>query len=120
MWVRVALPDIDGPIQGFTFPRGDVLYVLTPTGLVRVAPTPVVDVRTVADGATLAEAYGRRGLTWDGQLHLVYDADGGDITECDHPNGDRIVMDQDGTLMITDPTEQEVRQRIRSICLPAD
>jgi hypothetical protein len=119
MWVRVELPDIDGPISGFTFPRDDVLYVLTPGGLVRVALTPAVDVRTVADAATLAEAYGPRGLAWEGGLYLVYDADGGDITLCDHPNGDRIVMDQDGTLLLTDPTEQEVRQRIESIRLPA-
>jgi len=121
MWMRVELPEIDGPLTGFTFPRGDVLYVLTTRGLVRVALTPVVDVRTVADTSTLAEAYGPRGLTWDGERHLVYDADGGDITECDHPNGDRIVMDpEDTSLMITDPTEREVRQRIKSIRLPAD
>jgi hypothetical protein len=119
MWVRVELPDINGPIRGFTFPRDDVLYVLTATGRVRLALTPLVEVRTVADAATLAEACGPRGLTWEGELHLVYDADGGDITACDHPNGDRIVMDRDGTLMITDPSEREVRQRIDSIRLPA-
>jgi hypothetical protein len=120
MWVRVELPDIAGPITGFTFPRDDVLYVLTPTGLVRVALSPAVDVRAVADATTLAEAYGPRGLTWDGGVHLVYDADGGDITLYDHPSGDRIVPDRDGTLLITDPTEREVRQRIESIRLPAD
>jgi hypothetical protein len=120
MWVRVELPDMDGPVRGFTFPRDDVLYVLSPSGLVRVALTPVVDVRRVADAATLAEAYGPRGLAWDGALHLVYDADGGDITACDLPDGDRIVMDRDGTLLITDPAERELRQRIESIRLPAD
>jgi hypothetical protein len=119
MWARVELPDIEGPIRGFTFPRGDVLFVLTPGGLVRVALTPAVDVRAVADAAALAEAYGPRGLEWDGGMHLVYDADGGDITPCDHPNGDRIVPDRDGTLLITDPAEREVWQRIASIRLPA-
>jgi hypothetical protein len=120
MWVRLELPAIEGPVTGFTFPRGNVLYVLTSSGLVRVALTPAVDVRTVADAATLAKCYGPRGLTWDREQHLVYDADGGDITLCDHPNGDRIVMDTDGTMMITDPTEREVRQRIESIRLTPD
>jgi hypothetical protein len=120
MWMRLELPAIEGPVTGFTFPRGDVLYVLTSRGLVQVALTPAVDVRTVADTARLAELYGPRGLTWDGEQHLVYDADGGDITLCDHPNGDRIVMDTDGTMMITDPTEREVRQRIESIRLTPD
>ncbi len=120
MWVPLVLPEIDGPIQGFTFPQDDVLYVLTPGGLVRVALTPAVDVRTVADAATLAEAYGPHGLEWDGRRHCVYDADGGDITLGDHPNGDRIVMADDGTLLITDPTEQHVRQRIESIRWPGD
>ncbi|HKA07508.1 MAG TPA: hypothetical protein VKD71_09640 [Gemmataceae bacterium] len=119
MWVRVELPEIAGPLSGFTFPRDDVLYVLTPGGLVRVALAPAVDVRPVADTAALTEAYGPRGLAWDGQVHLVYDADGGDITPCDHPNGDRIVPACDGTLLITDPSEREVQQRIASIRLPA-
>jgi hypothetical protein len=119
VWVQVELPEIAGPVAGFTFPREDVLYVLTPGGLVRVALAPAVGVRVVADAATLADAYGPRGLAWDGQVHLVYDADGGDVTPCDHPNGDRIVSDRDGTLLITDPSEREVRQRIESIRLPA-
>jgi hypothetical protein len=50
----------------------------------------------------------------------VYDADGGDIPLSDHPSGDRIVPDTDGSLMITDPDEREVRQRIKSICIPTD
>jgi hypothetical protein len=119
MWVRVELPEIVGPVTGFTFPRDDVLYVLTPGGLVRVTLAPVVGVRPVADAATLAAAYGPRGLAWDGGVHFVYDADGGDVTPCDHPNGDRIVPDRDGTLLITDPSERVVRQRIPSIRLPA-
>ena len=119
MWVRVELPEIVGPVTGFTFPRDDVLYVLTPGGLVRVTLAPVVGVRPVADAATLAAAYGPRGLAWDGGVHFVYDADGGDVTPCDHPNGDRIVPDRDGTLLITDPAERVVRQRIASIRQPA-
>jgi len=118
MWARVELPEIAGPVAGFTFPRDDVVYVLTPDGLVRVTLTPAVDVRRVADAATLADAYGPGGLVWDSQVHLVYDADGGDITACDHPNGDRIVPDLDGTLLIMDTSEREVRQRIESIRLP--
>lgn len=119
MWVRVPLPDVGGPIAGFTFPRRDVLYVLTPGGLVRVALGPAPDVRRVAGPSELAEAYGpwAERLTWDGESHLVYDADGGDITLCDHPNGDRIVMDHDGTLLIMDPRERELRQRVESIRL---
>ena len=119
MWVRVELPEIAGPVTGFTFPRDDVFYVLTPGGLVRVTLAPVVGVRPVADAVTLAAAYGPRGLAWDGGVHFVYDADGGDVTPCDHPNGDRIVPDRDGTLLITDPSERVVRQRIPSIRLPA-
>ena len=121
MWVEVELPAIDGPIHGFTFPRGDVFYAITPAGLVRVGLNPV-EVRTVADPDTLAALYDptTEKLPWDGERHLVYDADGGDITLCDHPNGDRIVMDQDGTLLIMDSQEREVRQRIESIRLPPD
>ena len=48
MWARVELPEIPGPVAGFTFPRDDVVYVLTPDGLVRVTLTPAVDVRRVA------------------------------------------------------------------------
>lgn len=120
MWVRVELPKIAGPITGFTFPQEDVLYVLTPGRLIQVSLMPAVEVRMVADLATLVAAFGPQGLAWAGRVHLVYDADGGDITLCDHPNGDRIVPDRDGTLLITDPNEREVRQRIDSIRLPAE
>jgi hypothetical protein len=120
MWERVDLLSIEGPIRGFTFPQGDVFYVLTPGGLVRVGLSPV-DVRLVADAEALDAAYGPHSgpLTWEGERHLVYDAGGGDITRCDHPNGDRLVVDpRDGALLITDPDEREVRQRIESIRLP--
>jgi hypothetical protein len=53
MWERVELPGLSGPIRGFTFPRKDVLLVLTPEGLLRVALDPV-EVRLVADAAELA------------------------------------------------------------------
>jgi hypothetical protein len=121
MWLPVTLPDIEGPIRGFTLPSDDVLYVVTPAGLVRVSLNPV-EVRTVADAATLAALYDPHSekLPWDGKQHLVYDGEGGDITLCDHPNGDRIVPDKDGTLLIMDPDEREVRQRIASIRLPTD
>lgn len=121
MWEQVELPSIDGPIRGFTFPRGDVFFVLSPVGLVRVALSPV-EVQIVADAAMLAELYGPQSeqLYWNGEQHLVYDADGGDITLCDHPDGDRIVPDpRDGTMLIMDPDEREIRQRIDSIRLPA-
>jgi hypothetical protein len=119
MWVRLELPSIDGPVRGFTFPRGDVFFVATPSGLVRVALYPI-DVRTVANAEELAALYDSQsqGLRWDGEYHLLYDANGGDITLCDHPNGERIVMDRDGTLLITDPDERVIRQRIASIRLP--
>jgi len=84
----VQLPGIDGPVRGFTFPRGDVFYVITTAGLIRVGLNPV-EARTVADPATLAALYDPRveKLPWDGQKHLVYDADGGDITakQCIRP-----------------------------------
>jgi hypothetical protein len=119
MWVRLELPSIDGPVRGFTFPRGDVFFIAVPSGLVRVALSPV-DVRTVASADQLTALYDSNSqrLLWDGERHLIYDADGGDITLCDHTNGDRIVMDRDGTLLIMDPDEREVRQRIASIRLP--
>ncbi len=114
-------PTSTAPVRGFTFPRGDVLYVITTAGLIRVGLNPV-EARIVADAATLAAVYDPRveKLPWDGEKHLVYDADGGDITLCDHPNGDRILPDKDGTLLIMDPNEREVRQRIESVRLPAD
>jgi hypothetical protein len=121
MWERVDLRGLSGPVRGFTFPRRDVLLVLTPGGLVRVALDPV-EVRLVADADALAALYDPRSefLPWEGERHLVYDADGGDITLCDHPSGDRIVPDADGILLITDPDEREVRQRIASVRIPAE
>ncbi len=120
MWERLELPDIGGPVQGFTFPRGNVLLMLTPDGLVRVALCPV-EVRVVADVDALAASYDTESgwLTWDDERHLIYGPDGGDITACDHPNRDRLVMDRDGALSITGPEEREVRQRIDSVRLPA-
>ncbi len=121
MWERVELPGLGGPVLGFTFPRADALLVLTPGGLVRVALDPV-EVRVVADADALAALYSPQSerLPWDGERHLVYDADGGDITQCDHPSGDRMVMDHDGMLLIMDPDERELRQRIESVRLPDD
>ena len=119
MWEQLELPGISGPVCGITFPRGNVLLVLTRGGLVRVALSPV-EVRAVADVDALAAMYDTPSgwLTWDGERHLVYGPDGGDITACDHPNGDRLVMDDDGTLLITDPNEREVRQRLASVRRP--
>jgi hypothetical protein len=119
MWVRLELPSIDGPIRGFTFPRGDVFFVAVPSGLVRVSLNPV-EVRTVANADELTALYDSSSqmLLWDGERHLIYDADGGDVTLCDHPNGDTFVPARDGTLLIMDPDEREVRQRIASIRLP--
>lgn len=119
MWERVDLPRLPGPVLGFTFPERDVLFVLTPAGLVCLSLDPV-GVRLVADAKELARLYGpgAERLVWDGESYLVYDADGGDITLCDHPSGDRIVPAADGVLTITDPHEREVRQRIESIRLP--
>jgi hypothetical protein len=121
MWERLELPGIGGPILGFTFPRGDVLLVLTPGGLVRVALSPV-EVRGVADADALAALFDASSgwLTWDGERHLVHGDDWGDITVCDHPNGDRLVIDDDGSLLIMDPDEREVRQRIASVRVPVD
>ncbi|MEO2089996.1 MAG: hypothetical protein ABGY75_10935 [Gemmataceae bacterium] len=95
--------------------------MLAPTGLVRVTLDPI-QVQAVADPATLATMYGpgTEGLEWDDECHMVYSADGGDVTPGDHPNGDRIVPDDDGTLLITDPEERVVRQRIPSIRIPHD
>ena len=56
MWQRVNLPPIAGPVHGFTFPRQDVFYVITPAGLVRMGLNPV-ELRTVADPDTLAALY---------------------------------------------------------------
>jgi hypothetical protein len=119
MWEPLELPGIRGPVHGFTFPHEDVLLVLTPGGLVRVALSPI-QVRPVADVDSLAAMYDTQSgwLTWDGERHLVYGPDGGDTTACDHPNGDRLVMDDDGALLITDPDEREVRQRIASVRRP--
>ncbi len=120
MWERVELPGLR-PVCGFTFPQRGVLYVLVPGGLVRVTLDPVA-VRRMADADAVAMLDGSHAgwLVGDGERHLVYDADGGDITLCDHPSGDRIVPDEDGTLLITDPDERAVRQRIPSVRLPAD
>jgi hypothetical protein len=119
MWERLELPGIGGPIRGFTFPQGNVLLVLTPGGLVHVALSPV-EVRAVADVDSLAAMYDPQSgwLTWDDERHLVYGPDGGDITACDHPNGDRLVIGDDDTLLITDPEEREVQQRIGSVRRP--
>ena len=121
MWRRVHLPSIDGPLLGFTMPHEDVLFALVPGGLVRIGLDPV-DVHLVAGrsrprgrvppGGARAHLGGRR--------HLVYDADGGNVTLCDHPNGDRITLDADGTLVLTNPTERVVRQRLESVRLPDD
>ena len=121
MWERVELLRFSGPVRGFTFPRRDALLALTPDGLVRVALDPV-EVHLVADADTLAAVYDPCGgiLLWEDERHLVYDGDGGDITLRDHPCGDRIVPDADGTLLVTDPDEREVRQRITSIRIPTD
>jgi len=119
MWQRLELPGLDGPIRGFTFPKRDVLFVLTPGELVRVALDPVEARRvTDADAAAALDKSHGGSLVWEGERHLVFDADGGDITCCDHPTGDRIVPDADGTLLITDPDERTVRQRLPSIRLP--
>ncbi len=121
MWERVELSGLSGPIRGFTFPQRDVLLVLTPDGLLRVSLNPV-EIRLVADANTLASLYDPRSelLPWEGERHLIYDANGGDIALCDHPSGDRIVPDADGTMLITDQDETELRQRIDSVCIPDD
>ncbi len=120
MWLRLHLPGLDGPISGFTFPRRDVLFVFMPDELVRVKLDPL-QVQRLAPAETLtALADEKTGwLVWQGERHMIYGPDGGDITLCDHPCGDRIVADADGVLLITDPNEREIRQRIESIRLSA-
>ena len=119
MWRRLHLPGVDGPIRGFTFPRRDSLFILMPDGLVRVTLDPL-QVQRLAPAETLTVlAEEQTGwLVWQGELRMIYGPDGGDITLCDHPCGDRMVPDVDGTLLITDPDEREVRQRIESVRLP--
>jgi hypothetical protein len=121
MWQRLELPSIDAPIRGFTFPKNDALLVIASSGLVRVRLDPV-SIEPLVDAQTLYATYDplKDLLRWEGEEHFVYDADGGDITLCDHLNGDRIVMDSDGVLLIMDPHEREIRQRIDSIRLPDD
>jgi hypothetical protein len=116
MWQRLELPDLGGPIRGFTFPHRDVLFVQVPDGLVRVSLDPVEVRQEGGSEAAVIDGW----VVWDGGRHLIHDANGGDITLGNHPSGDRIVSDVDGTLLITDPDEQEVRQRIVGVRIPAD
>lgn len=44
--------------------------------------------------------------------------DAADTTACDRANGDRLVIGDDGTLLITDRREREVRQPVASVRLP--
>src|SRR5262249_4054546 len=76
VWGRVELPDISGPVRGFTFPRGGVFFVLTPGGLVRVALDPV-EARVVAD--PLAALYGPNSgwFVWEADPEPSAAADGG-------------------------------------------
>jgi len=112
MWVRVPLPAIDGPIRGFTFPVQNSLFVLNPSGLVRVNLSPIHRVRVVGDLETLAAAYDLSTvcLNWEGRSTA---RTGGDITLCDHPNGNRLVVDpHEDALLIMDLDEVELRQEV--------
>jgi hypothetical protein len=115
MWLRVPLPEIAGPLRGFTFPEQDRLFVLNPSGLVQVTLAPEPALHLVADPAALAEAYDPATVRvrWAGRWYQVHGEDGGDVTFCEHPNGDRLVVDPDAdTLLVMDADEVEVRQEV--------
>jgi hypothetical protein len=115
MWVRLPLPDIETPIRGFTFPEQDRLFVLNPSGLVEVILSPKPAIRVVADPQAAAAAYdlSTAHLNWKGCSYPVHGEDGGDVTFCEHPNGDHLVVDpHEDALLIMDSDEQELRQEV--------
>lgn len=115
MWTPLLLPQWELPIAGFTFPVEDAMFVIDASGIFALRLAPVVAAQLIADSARRTEFFSESTghIEWNGRREFVFGDDSGDVTYCDLPSGDRLVLAPGGDAMwITDPTERDVRQSI--------
>jgi hypothetical protein len=112
MWVPVPIPTVPRPIWGVIWSDRDRLLVLGGGGLVELSLSLTVSARTVASVEVLRRVFDPdrdTWLIWEGREYFVQSRYVGGGKIC-HPNGDRIILDENDELAVSDINGKVIRQ----------